>query len=319
MEPQYNPSFGGGPQYGPPPGQYPPGQPHRGVPPPGYQVPPPMPPPGPAGYTPPRRSSTGLILGLFSASLALVVVVVTLVLVTSSPATRISDLDAVHEVIEERYERHPFLGVGGFEGKHTIFVGLSLSYVSGVGELRQVSEDLVGTVWEHVPGSYEQVVTALLSWSEDSLFVEQWDTAALREQFGPRPSGLAVEEVDGRDPTLIRPGDCSAEQGYCNSLPEALLTENSRTLTEYTCGLFEEGSAFPTEPFQIRNDKNPYGAKSSVTYLLSPLTDSRPDLLHVALLGKRDAFLEVTCVIDGVEENELFSRAEYEKALELVE
>src|SRR5690606_22993428 len=97
-----------------------PGQPHRGVPPPGYQVPPPMPPPGPAGCTPPRRSSTGLILGLFSASLALVVVVVTLVLVTSSPATRISDLDAVHEVIEERYERHPFLGVGGFEGKHTI-------------------------------------------------------------------------------------------------------------------------------------------------------------------------------------------------------
>lgn len=309
MEPQHNP-YGGGPQHTPPSGGSPPGRPPwTGGPFPG--APPPY---APAGFgTPPPRRRTGLIVGLVAGGVALVVVAVTLVLVLESRPTRISDLAAVHRAIESRYEQEPFLGVGEFDGEHTVYVSLHLYDVHGAGRLRKTSVAVSRLVWENVPGSYDQVAVALSNNSDDP-FVQVLSTRELRENFGARPGSLTAEKTNGRNATLNRAGDCSTQLDYCDSPAEALVSPNSRVLMERTCRQVD-WSEFPAEPVQIRNHiPEKHGAESSMTYLLSPVTAPEPDYVTVALIGKRDDFIDVTCMVGDEGEYEVYSRADYADA-----
>ncbi|WP_234401671.1 hypothetical protein [Thermobifida halotolerans] len=254
-----------------------------------------------------------MVVGLVAGGVALVVVAVAVVLILDSRPTRISDLADLHDSIEAEYETEPFLGVGEIDGRHTVYVSMHVYGVHGAGELRGNADRVLELVWEEVPGSFEQAAVSLVG-DSDAPFVRSMTTGELREEFGSRPGGLEPVETNGREPTLHRAGECSRTRDYCNAPAEALVSENTRALVERACREVD-WRGFPAEPIQIRNhDQERSGAESSMTYLLSPPTSARTDFVTVAVLGGRDAFLEVSCLVDGDAAYETYTRADYEDA-----
>ena len=214
----------------------------------------------------------------------------------------------------------PFVLVYEDEAEGTV-VYASVSVEDDLGgsipaDWKEQFEGVLWALWKYLPGRFDLAVVG--THYSGSYYSRYMGRVTLREEFGPRPSGLdsAPPVHDESKPTEERPGECASAgewARFCDRAPLMMDTPETLALVRKTCPGTVRLSSLPAPAAVTRWDG--LLDRTSAVFMLNVPKEERPDLVFLDHGEDAAEYLSVSCSVRGTRTSETYTRREYESAL----
>ncbi len=252
------------------------------------------------------------------AGLVLLLVAVFLAIGYGPRETRYTDLLTLAEAFDRQGQRFQGAYVYDHEGDTVVLIELEPGDPSDA--LEERFGEALRLVWEHMPGRFDLAVATTRPGDPGEPRNRYMDRAALRAEFGPRPSGLDRVPVahDRSWPTRERPGECLRVQDslhICNRPSVVFDSPQILTLVRRSCPSIRDLESLPeTAAVAWEEDWAEEGVmRTQGAFVLGDPREPGPAVVWVHHSHEDpDAYLEVECPGEG--RRVVHSRDEYERA-----